>query len=148
MTNPIMMLPDALQKALALVATAKADGLPEQLFTMVHLRASQINGCSFCVNMHAKELKKAGETDERIYAVSAWLDSPLFSDAERAVLALTEAATRLADRTDAVPDGVWKDAAQHFDEKQLAAIVMHIAMINFWNRLNVTTRQVAGSWPA
>ena len=110
-----------------------------------HLRASQINGCSVCVDMHPRMLKKAGETDERLFAVAAWRDAPYFSDAERAALALTEAVTRLSDRADPVPDEIWDEAARHYDEKALAALVIEIALINVWNRFNVTTRQVASA---
>ena len=115
---------------------------------LVHLRASQINGCSVCVDMHAKALRKAGESEERVFAVSAWREAPFFSDAERAALALTEALTRLADKEEPVPDAIWDAAAEHFDEAQLAALVLDIAQINVWNRLNVATRQVVGeqSW--
>jgi AhpD family alkylhydroperoxidase len=112
---------------------------------IVHLRASQINGCSVCVDMHLRMLKKAGETDERLFAVAAWRDAPYFNDAERAALALTEAATRLCDRADPVPDQIWDEAARHYDEKALAALVIEIALTNVWNRLNVTTRQVASA---
>ena len=144
MKNPVFTVPNAMQSALALGDAIKkgADG---KLLTMVHLRASQINGCSFCVDMHARELKEAGESDERLWSVAAWRESPLFSNAERAALALTEAATRIADRGDAVPDEIWNDAAKHYDQKTLSAIVLNIAMINFWNRVNVMVRQVAGA---
>ena len=108
---------------------------------MVHLRASQINGCSVCVEMHARELKEADGPDERNFAVAAWRDAPYFSDAERAALPLTEAATRLSDRADAVPDEIWEEAARHYDEPALTALILEIALINAWNRLNVTTRQ-------
>jgi alkylhydroperoxidase family enzyme len=106
----------------------------------------QINGCALCADMHAKALKRGGETDERLYTVATWHDAPYFSDAERAALALTEAATRMSDRADPVPDEIWEDAKRHYDEKHLAAIVIQIAAINAWNRLNVTTRQVAGGF--
>jgi AhpD family alkylhydroperoxidase len=109
------------------------------------VRASQINGCSFCADMHARELKEAGERDERIFAVAAWHDSSVFTDAERAALALTEAATRLSDRSDPVPDGIWREATQHYDEPDLGVLILNIAMINFWNRINVPTKQVAGT---
>jgi AhpD family alkylhydroperoxidase len=132
---------------MALGTAVKKGDLPARMLSLLHLRASQINGCAFCVDMHAKELKKAGEKDDRIFAVSAWQESPYFTDAERAALALTEAATRMNDRADPVPDDVWAEAAKHFHEEALASIVLNIAMINFWNRVNVTTRQVAGSWP-
>jgi AhpD family alkylhydroperoxidase len=112
----------------------------------VHLRASQINGCSACVDSGTKSARKAGETDERLAAVAAWRETPYFTDAERAALALAEAATRPADRPDPVPDDIWDAAADYYDEKQLAAIVLMIAVTNLFNRLNATTRQVAGAW--
>ena len=96
--------------------------------------------------MHARELKRAGETDERLFAVAAWRDAPYFTDAERAALALTEAATRISDRPDPVPDEIWQEATRHYDERAVAGLIMSIALINLWNRLNVTTRQVAGEW--
>jgi alkylhydroperoxidase family enzyme len=94
--------------------------------------------------MHPKIARKLGETDDRIFAVAAWRDAPFFTDAERAALALTEAVTRLADTADPVPDSVWEHAARHYDEQELAALVLSIATVNVWNRLNVATRQVAG----
>jgi AhpD family alkylhydroperoxidase len=112
----------------------------------VHLRASQINDCSVCVDMHARELRQAGETDARIFALAAWRETPYFTDAERAALALTEAATRVADRPDAVPDAIWDEAARHYGEKALAALVIQIGLINLFNRVNAATRQVAGAW--
>ena len=111
----------------------------------MHLRASQINGCSVCVDMHARDLRKAGESDERIFAVAAWRETPYYTDAERAALALAEAMTRLSDRPDPVPDDVWDEAARHYDEPALAALMLSIATVNVWNRLNAATRQVAGS---
>jgi AhpD family alkylhydroperoxidase len=111
----------------------------------MNLRASQINGCGVCVNMHPRLAKKAGETDDRLFAVAAWRETPYFTDAERAALALTEATTRISDRPDPVPDEIWDEAARHYDEATLAAIVIAIASINVWNRLNVATRQVAGA---
>jgi AhpD family alkylhydroperoxidase len=115
---------------------------------LLHLRASQINGCSVCVDMHAKAARKAGESEERVFAVAAWRETPYFSDGERAALALTEALTRLADRSDQVPDAIWDAAAKHFDETQLGGLVLDIASVNLWNRLNIATRQVVGeqSW--
>ena len=120
--------------------------MPVTTLELVHLRASQINGCSFCVDLGAHNLKKAGETDERLFAVAAWREAPYFTDAERAALALAEAVTRLADQADPVPDAVWNEAARHYDEKGLAALVLMIATTNLFNRVNVTTRQPAGSW--
>jgi AhpD family alkylhydroperoxidase len=147
MTHPAFVLPDAMQALQALGKAVRKGGVPETTGYLVHLRASQINGCSVCVEMHSKELKEAGEPDERIFAVAAWREAPYFTDAERAALALTEAATRLSDRPEPVSDEVWEEAARHYDESQLAALVLEIALINVWNRLNVTTGQVAGAWP-
>jgi len=146
MSNIAIIVPDAMRALVALGKSAKNAGVPSRTALLVHLRASQINGCSVCVDMHSRELKQAGEADERIFAVAAWRNAPYFTDAERAALALTEAATRLSDRADPVPDEVWDEAARHYDEPALAALIIEIASINVWNRLNVTTRQVAGEW--
>jgi AhpD family alkylhydroperoxidase len=140
-----MFMPDAMRSLQALGAIAK-QGLPEKLLELVHLRASQINGCSVCVDMHAKLAKKASETDERLFAVAAWRDTPYFSDAERAALALTESLTRICDRADPVPDDIWSDADKQFDEAELATLILAIANINVWNRLNVAVRQPVGAW--
>jgi alkylhydroperoxidase family enzyme len=96
--------------------------------------------------MHCRFLKKSGESDERLFAVAAWHDAPYFTDAERAALALAESVTRIADRPDPVPEKIWNEAAKHFNESELAALLLTIANINVWNRLNVATRQVAGQW--
>jgi AhpD family alkylhydroperoxidase len=146
MSNPATVVPDAMQALHALGAAAEKGGLPSATIGLVQLRASHINGCSVCVDMHTRLMKKAGETDERLFAVAAWRDAPYFNDAERAALALTEAVTRLSDRADPVPDEVWAEAARHYDEPALAALIIAIATINVWNRLNVATRQVAGEW--
>src|SRR3989441_6508249 len=148
MSNPAMIIPNAMQALHALGASAEKGGVPSRTLGLVQLRASQINGCSLCVDMHPRMLKQAGETDERLFALAAWRDAPYFSDAERAALALTEAITRLSDRADPVPDEIWDEAARHYDESALAALIIQIVLINAWNRLNVTTRQVAGSVPA
>ena len=142
MKNPAVSIPGAMQ---ALVGLSKAaDGISLELRNLINLRASQINGCSVCVHSHARDLKAAGVSDERVFAVGAWRDAPCFTDAERAALALTEAVTRLGDRADPVPDAVWNEAARHYDEAALASVVLAIGLINVWNRLNVTTKQVAG----
>jgi AhpD family alkylhydroperoxidase len=147
MNHPVMVVPDAMQALLALnKATHKALGKAVNA-ELVHLRASQINGCSVCVDMHSRELKAKGESDERIWAVGAWRETPFFTEAERAALELTEAVTRLSDRPDPVPDDVWTEAAKHFDETELAGLVLAIASINVWNRLNAATRQIVGSIP-
>ncbi|PAY11082.1 alkylhydroperoxidase [Bradyrhizobium sp. UFLA03-84] len=145
MNHPVMVVPEAM-KALQALSESTKPALPEKLLELVHLRASQINGCSVCVDMHPKLARRAGETDERLFAVGAWRDTPYFTDAERAALALTEAVTRLSDREDPVTDAVWDEAAKHFDEQQLASLVLGIAAINVWNRLNVAVRQPVGSW--
>jgi AhpD family alkylhydroperoxidase len=145
-SNPAMSVPGALDALQALAAAGRKGGLPRATVDLVHLRASQINGCGVCVDMHTRGAKKAGETDERLFTVAAWREAPYFTEAERAALALTEAATRLSDRADPVPDEVWDEAAKHYDEPALAALTIQIASINAWNRLNVITRQVAGEW--
>ncbi|MBO0781046.1 MAG: carboxymuconolactone decarboxylase family protein [Ktedonobacteraceae bacterium] len=124
-------------------AIQQGGGVPPELLELVHLRASQINGCSFCVDYGARSLKKAGETNERLFAVAAWREAPYFSDAERAALALTEAVTRL-DPADPVPDAIWEEASRHYDEKGLGAIVYMTALTNLANRANIAIRQVAG----
>ena len=146
MTNPVFLVPEAMQALQAFAGAGQGGGLTARLIELVNLRASQINGCSICVQMHAAALKQGGETDERLYAVAAWRETPYFTPAERAALALAEAGTRLADRPDAVSDEVWDEAARHYDEAGLAALVLAIAGINVWNRLNAMTRQVAGQW--
>ncbi len=144
MTHPVFVLPDALKALHALGAAIKTAGVPERTLELMHLRASQINGCGVCVDMHPKIARKLGETDERLFAVAVWRDTPYFTEAERAALALTEAVTRLADRADPVPDEIWDAVATHYDEAQLAALVLAIAQINVWNRLNATIKQMAG----
>ena len=145
MKHPAMVVPGAMQALMALNESSIKAGLPKQIIDMVHLRASQINGCSLCVAMHASDLKKGGETDERLFTVAAWREAPWFSEAERAALALTEAVTRLSDRADPVPDDVWAEATRHYDERALSALLLAISTINVWNRLNAATHQVAGS---
>lgn len=144
MQHPVFAIADAMPALMSLNKSVEKVDLPPTLRELMNLRASQINGCSVCVAMHAEALKAAGETDDRIHTVAAWRDAPWFTDGERAALALTECVTRLADTADPVPDAVWDDAAQHFDTEQLAAILLSIAQINVWNRLNVATRQLAG----
>src|SRR4029077_10082953 len=138
-----MILPEAMKAMLALGKSAENGSVPSQTIGLVQLRASQINGCSVCVDMHHRYMKEAGETEERLFTVAAWRDAPYFTDAERAALALTEAVTRLSDRPDPVPDAIWNEAAGYYDERALAALLVAIVTINAWNRLNVATRQVA-----
>jgi AhpD family alkylhydroperoxidase len=145
MKHPAMIVPGAMQALQSLSASTEKAGVPAKTFGLVHLRASQINGCSVCLDMHHRMMRKEGETDERLFTVAAWRETPYFTPAERAALALTEAVTRLSDREDPVPDEVWKEAARHYDETALAALLLAIATINVWNRLNVATRQVVGA---
>jgi AhpD family alkylhydroperoxidase len=140
-----MIVPGAMQSLHAFAQAACDTGVAPELLDMVHLRASQINGCSVCVMMHTADLRKRGVSEDRITAVSAWRETPYFTDAERAALALTESVTRLADTPDPVPDPIWNAAAAHFDESQLAGLLLGIANINVWNRLNAATRQMAGT---
>ena len=148
MKSPVFTLPGVLDALQALSKEAGDTGLPQSTVELVGLRASQINGCAPCLDMHGRAAKKAGETDERLLTLAAWRESPYFDDAERAALALTEAGTRLADRVDPVPDEVLAEAGRHFDERALAALVVTIAAINTWNRLNIITGQVGGEWTA
>jgi AhpD family alkylhydroperoxidase len=146
--NPALAVPGALDAFQQLGGLTKHAGVSEATLAMVTLRASQINGCSVCVDIHTRELEHMGESGERIHLVAAWREAPYFSDAERAALALAEAATRLADRPDPVSDEVWDEAARHYDESQLAALVVAIATINAFNRVNAATRQISGEWVA
>jgi AhpD family alkylhydroperoxidase len=152
MTNPALSVPGLLD-ALQAVSKAANDaagtaGVPPATMELIGLRASQINGCAVCLDMHTRGARKAGESDERLHTLAAWRHTPYFTDAERAVLALTEAGTRLADVAGDIPDDVFEEAARYFDEPALAALVVAIAAINTWNRLNVMSRQVAGEWTA
>jgi len=145
MKNPATVLPDSMKGIQAIIEAAHHAGVPASTMELAHLRASQVNGCSPCVYSGALSAKKAGETDERLFAVAAWRETDLFTDAERAALALAESMTRLADRPDPVPDEVWDEAAQHFDEKQMAGLVLWVSTTNLFNRLNATTKQPAGA---
>ncbi len=146
MKHPALILPDIMPALQSLMAAAERGGVPATTLGLVHLRASQINGCSACVDSGARHAKKAGESDERLFSVAAWRDSPYFTDAERAALALTEAVTRLSEKADPVPDEIWEEAARHYDEPALAALLLSISTTNVFNRLNVATRQPAGAW--
>ena len=143
--NPAMLIPDALPPLMTLAKTLQNGKVPARTLGLVHARVSQINGCAVCLDMHARQEKKAAEPDDRLIVLAGWRDAPCFTEAERAALALAEAETRLADRPDAVPDEIWKEAARHYDDQALAELVLHIALVNLFNRVNVTTRQVAGA---
>ena len=146
MTHPVFVVPAASKALTAYSRAGEGLGVPAETLEMVHLRASQINGCSVCVQLHSNALKKEGTSDERLFGVAAWRDAPYFTEAERAALELTEAVTRVADRGDPVPDEVWAEVARHYDEQGLSALLIAITSVNVWNRLNAATRQVAGAW--
>jgi AhpD family alkylhydroperoxidase len=145
MKNPALVIPEAMRAIQALIASTMQGDVPPATLGLVHLRASQINGCSYCVDSGCKSAKRSGETDERLFAVAAWRESPYFTEAERAALALAESVTRLSDRADPVPDEIWDEAARDFEERALAALILWIATTNVFNRVNVTTRQPAGA---
>lgn len=138
-----MVLPDAMKGIQNLYKAMNSGGVPPATLELVHLRASQINGCSACIRSGVTSAAKAGETEERLHAVAGWYESSLFSDAERAALRLTEAATRLSDRPGAVTDEIWHEAERHYDESQLAAVIVMIATTNLFNRLNTTVKEPA-----
>lgn len=145
MSNPATILPDAMTGIQNLYKAIYSGGVPQATLELVHLRASQINGCSACVHAGVTSATKAGESTDRLHAVGAWYESPLFTDAERAALALSEAATRLSDRPGAVTDVIWNEASRHYDENQLAALVLMVAITNFFNRINTTIKEPAGT---
>jgi AhpD family alkylhydroperoxidase len=146
MKNPAMVLPDAMKGIQNLYKAVHKSGVPQETLELVHQRASQINGCSACVDAGARSARKAGVSDERLWAVAAWREAPYYTDAERAALALAEAVTRLGDRSgDAVPDELWDEVADHFDEEQLAGLILWIATTNLFNRLNATIKEPAGA---
>lgn len=139
-SNPAALLPGAVEAIQSVVKVANQAGVPEATMALVHHRVSQINGCAWCLNYGAQNAKKAGETDERLTLVAAWREAHCYTDAEKAALGLAESVTRLADRAD-VPDEVFDRAAEHFDEKQLAGLILWISTTNLFNRMNVTVRQ-------
>jgi len=146
MNNPAMLVPEAMKAMGALHEAAKKGNIPGTFLELMCLRASQINGCSVCIDGHWRLARKAGETDDRLFAVAAWRDTPYFTPAERAALALTEALTRVSDREDPVPDNIWDELIRHYNETEIASLILTIAAINVWNRLNIATRQQAGFW--
>ena len=153
MKNPAFVLPDAMKGIQYLLRATTQGGVPQRTLELVGLRVSQINGCAACIQGHVREARKADETDERLMAVAAWWEAPYFDDAERAALRLAEAVTRTADRSgteEAVPDAVWDEAADHYDEKQLSALLVMIGTLNLFNRINVTVKERADrpSWEA
>lgn len=144
--NPALSVPGALDGLREFAMSARSADLPEETLALIQLRVSQINGCSVCADMHSYELELLGTSSERLHTLAAWREATYFSEAERAALALAEAATRLADNPESVSDAIWDEAARHYTEPQLAALVVAIAAINAFNRLNATTRQPTGPW--
>ena len=141
MKHPIFVLPDAFTALQNLSKAAAQSGISKTVVDLATLRASQINSCSVCVLMHAKDLRESGESEQRVWAVAAWRDTALFTDAERAALELAEALTRQADHGDPVSDELWGELTKHFSESELSGLLVSIAAINVWNRLNAATRQ-------
>jgi AhpD family alkylhydroperoxidase len=151
MTNPAFVLPDAMKGIQNLLKATTQGGVPRRTLELVGLRVSQINSCAACVAGHVREARKAGETDDRLAFVAVWREATCFSDAERAALQLAEVVTRIADQPgEAVPDAVWDEAADHYDERQLAALIIMIGTLNLFNRINVTVKERADkpSWEA
>lgn len=150
MPNPALAIPglaDQLQTAAQTAhAAAAAAGVPVATINLIELRASQINGCATCLDMHDRTARKAGETSERLATLAAWRETPYFDEAERAALALTEAGTRLGGGGQPVPEAVYEQMAKHYSEKGTAALIAVIAMINAWNRMNIISGQVTGPW--
>ncbi|MFG3323420.1 carboxymuconolactone decarboxylase family protein [Streptomyces sp. NPDC048171] len=146
MPNPSLVVPDVLPPMRALVKAVNSVGVPLQTLVLIHLRVSQINGRTVELPKKQKEFEEAGEEDHRLPVVESWREQTCFTDAERSVLALAEAATRINDREDPVSDEVWEEAARHWSEVQLAAVVMHIGLVNLWNRVNVVTKQEPVDW--
>ncbi|MFJ3672367.1 carboxymuconolactone decarboxylase family protein [Streptomyces sp. NPDC090106] len=142
-TNPVA---GKVLKHLVGAGQALADStLPAATRELVRIRASQINGCGFCLDMHTKDATAAGETPQRLFLVAGWREAKVFTDAERAALELAEQGTRIADGT-GVPEEVWRNAAKHYDEAELMALVTEIALINAYNRLNVILQMPAGDY--
>lgn len=146
MKHPAALVPGALDALYALGVATRNSGVSPRTIGLVQLRASQINGCVVTMESHPKFLQAGGEAPERLAALAIWRSTELFTPAERSALALTEAVSRLADKADPVPDEIWDEAARHYDQTNLAGLLLAISTINLWNRLNVATRQVAGVW--
>ena len=127
-------------------AVITSSSLPPVTQELVKIRASQINGCAVCVDMHTKDAAHAGESQQRLNLVAAWREATVFTEAERAALELAEQGTRLGDAAGGVSDDAWANAAKHYDDEQLGALVALLAGINAWNRMNVITQQPAGDY--
>jgi AhpD family alkylhydroperoxidase len=149
MNSPVQIVPEVPQVlqdlGKALFASAESSSVPKKTLFLAYLRASQINGDSVCVDLHSRNALAAGDTTDRLLTVAAWRETPHFTDAERAALALSEAMTRISDRTDPVPDEIYQEAARHYGEQALATLIAGIATVNFYNRLNVATKQTVAA---
>jgi AhpD family alkylhydroperoxidase len=147
MKNPAQIVPEAMAPLQALgQLLGQLEGPAARAASLAMLRSSQLNGCALCIDGSCQMLRGFGESDDRLFAVTAWRESTRFTAPERAALALAESMTRLSDRSDPVPDAVWDEAARHFPERELALLVLGIATQNLYNRINVTTRQVSADW--
>jgi AhpD family alkylhydroperoxidase len=142
--NQRKVAPGALKAMLGLERYLHKSGLDEHLLNLVNLRVSQINGCAYCIDMHSKDLRAAGETEQRLYELDAWRETPFYSEREQAALAWAEAVTRITDGH--VPDSVFAQARDQFSEQELADLTLAIVAINGWNRLNIAFRTVPGSY--
>lgn len=138
--NPYKIAPDAVNALIALERYVQASGLEKSLLNLIKTRASQLNGCAFCIDMHTHEARLQGETEERLYLLDAWRESPLYSARERSALAWTEAVTLVAKTH--VPDAVYEDARQQFSEEELVKLTIAIAAINSWNRISISFRAI------
>ncbi|MBN8834912.1 MAG: carboxymuconolactone decarboxylase [Niastella sp. SCN 39-18] len=142
--NYAQQAPGGMKAMLDMEKFVKSSGLDLTIFELIKTRASQINGCAYCLDMHTKDARKAGETEQRLYALSAWRETPFYTEKERAALAWTEALTLIAEND--VPDSLYEQVKNYFDEKELAALTMAIVAINGWNRLAIAFRTIPGSY--
>ena len=138
--NPYQAAPNTLKALMALETEVQGSGLEQSLIELVKTRASQINGCAFCINMHTQDARKHGETEQRLYLLDAWRESPVYSDRERAALAWTEAVTRISETH--APDGVYEEVRAQFSEAETVNLTMLIATINAWNRIAISFRLI------
>jgi AhpD family alkylhydroperoxidase len=136
--------PESLQTLLKLEGYVKNSGLDHKLWELIKIRASQINGCAFCLDMHTKDARAAGETEQRLYLLNAWREAPFYTESERAALALTEAVTKISEG--GVPPGLYERVRRHFDEEQFVDLIMAINGINSWNRMAISTGMVPGGY--
>jgi AhpD family alkylhydroperoxidase len=138
------ILPEGMRVIYALNRYSEQSGLEPKLSKLIKVRASQINGCAYCIDMHTKEARDGGETEQRLYGLSAWHETPYYTERERAALALTEAVTLISEKH--VPDEIYQQAQQHFNDEELVKLMIAINMINVWNRLVITFRTPPGSY--